>query len=98
MLRACDNKVMRIFGPKRDEVTGEWGKLQNEELNDLYSSLNTLQMITSRIMRWVRHVASKGERGGANRVLVGRPEGKRLLGRHRCRCEDNIKIFIQELE
>jgi hypothetical protein len=61
-LRTFENRVMRIFGPKRDEVTGEWRKLQNEELNDLYSSLNTLQVITSRRMRWVGHVASK-ERG-----------------------------------
>jgi len=95
-LRMLENRVMRIFGPNRDEVTGDWRKLQNEELNDLYPSLNTLQVITSR-MRWVRHVVSKGERRDAYRVLVGRPEGKRTLARSRYRWEDNVKMDLQEV-
>ena len=74
--------LRRIFGPKRDEVTGEWGKLHNMELNDLYSSPNIVQVIK---LRLVRHVVCKGERRGVYRVLVGKAEGKRSLGspRHR---------------
>jgi hypothetical protein len=72
--------LRRIFGPKRDEVTGEWKKLYNEELNDLYCSSNIVQVIKSRI-RWVGLVAHMGERGGAYRVLVGKAEGKRPLRR-----------------
>jgi hypothetical protein len=79
-LRVFKNMVLRkIFGPKRDEVTGEWRKLHNEELNDLYCSPDIVRMIKSRRMRWVGHVARMGERRGAYRVLVGKPEGKRLL-------------------
>jgi len=67
-----ENRVLRrIFGPKRDEVTGEWRKLRNEELNDLYSSPNIVRMIKSRRMRWAGHVARMGERRGVYRVLVG---------------------------
>ena len=85
-LRMFENRVLRrIFGPKRDEVTGEWRKLHNEELNDLYSSPNIVRVIKSRRMRWVGHVARMGERRGVYRVLVGKPEGKRLLGRPRRR-------------
>jgi hypothetical protein len=70
-----ENRVlMRIFGPKRDEVTGEWRILHNEELNDLYSSPNIIRVIKSRRMRWAGHVARMGEGRGAYRVLVGRPE------------------------
>jgi hypothetical protein len=75
--------LSEIFGPKREEVTWEWRKLHKDELFDPYSSPNTLPVIRSRRMRWAGHVASKGESGGAYRVLVGRPEGKRTLGRHR---------------
>jgi hypothetical protein len=75
--------LMRILGHKRDEVTGEWRKLHNEELKDLNSSLTIVQVITSR-MRWARHVARMEERG-VYRVLVGNPEGKKPLGRPRCR-------------
>ena len=89
--------MWRIFGPKRKEVTGEWRKLHKDELIDLYSSPNTLRVITSRIMRWAGHVASKGESRGAYRVLVGRAEGKRTLGRPRYRWEDNIKMDLQEV-
>ena len=81
-LRVFENRVLRrIFGPKRDEVTGEWRKLHNEELNDLYCSPNIVRVIKSRRMRWVGHVARMGERRGVYRVLVGKPEGKRPLGR-----------------
>ena len=72
-----DNRVLRrIFGPKRDDVTGEWRKLHNEELNDLYCSSNIIRVIKSRLMRWAGHVARMGDRRGAYRVLAGKPEGK----------------------
>ena len=81
-----ENRVLRrIFGPKRDEVTGEWRKLHNEEFNDLYSSPNIIQVIKMRSMKWVGHVAHMGERRGVYRVLVGKPEGQRPLGRPWCR-------------
>jgi len=85
---------MRIFGPRRDEVTGKWRKLHNEEFNDLYSSPNVILVIKSR-MRWVGHVARMGK--GIYRVLVGKPEGKRPLRRPRHRWEDNIKMDLQEV-
>jgi hypothetical protein len=72
-------ELRRIFGIKGDEVTGKWGRLYNEELNDLYSSPNIMWVIKSRRMRWMGHVACMGERGSAYRVLVGRPEGRRQL-------------------
>jgi hypothetical protein len=79
---AFENKVLgRIFGPKRDEVTGEWTKLHNEELNFLYSSPNIVRVIKSRRVRWAGHEAGMGERRGAYRVLMGKSEGKRPLGR-----------------
>jgi hypothetical protein len=77
--------LRRIFGPKRDEVKGEWRKLHNEELHDLYFSPNIIQVIKSRRIKWAGHVAHMGERSGAYRVLVGKPDGKRPLGRPRCR-------------
>ena len=77
--------LRRIFGPRRDEVMGEWRRLHNEELNDLYSSPNIVWVIKSRRMRWARHVARTGEETGVYRVLVGKPEGKRPLGRPRRR-------------
>ena len=76
-----ENSVLRrVFGPKRDEVTGEWRKLHNEELSDLYSLPNIVRVVKSRKMRWAGHVARMGERRGLYRVLVGKPEGKRPLG------------------
>ena len=77
-LRMFENRVLRIFGPKRNKVTGEWRKLHNEELNDLYSLPNIIQLITLR-RRWVGHVTSKGERRGVYRALVVKPEGKSHL-------------------
>jgi len=76
-LRVYENKVLRrIFGPRRDEVTGEWRRLHNEDLNDLYSSPNILQVIKSRRMRWAGHVARMGEERGVYRVWVRKPEGR----------------------
>jgi hypothetical protein len=93
-----ENRVpRRIFGPKRDEVTGEWRRLHNEELNNLYSSPNIIRVIKSRRMRWAGHVARMGEGRGAYRILVGRPEGRRPLGRPRRRWDDNIKMNLQEV-
>ena len=92
-----ENRVLRIFGSKRDEVTKELRKLHNEELNDLYSSPNIVRVIKSRRMRWAGHVARMGVGRGMYRVLVGKPEGKRPLGRPRHRREDNIKMDLQEV-
>ena len=89
--------LRRIFGPRRDEVTGEWRRLHNEELNDLYSSLNIVRVIKSRRMRWAGHVARMGEESGVNRVLVGKPEGKRPMERPRRRWVDNIRMDLQEV-
>jgi hypothetical protein len=97
-LRVFGNRALRsIFVPKGDEVTREWKKLHNEELNDLYPSPNIVQVIKSRKMRWVGHVARMGEKIGVCRVLVGKPEGKRPFGRSRYRWEDNIKLDLQEV-
>jgi len=97
-LRVFENRVFRrIFGPRRDEVTGEWRRLHNEELNDLYSSPNIVRVIKSRRMRWARHVARMGEEKGVYRVLVGKPEGKRPLGRPRHRWVDNVRTDLQEV-
>jgi hypothetical protein len=84
--------LRRIFGPKRDEVTGEWRKLHNEDLHDLYSSPNIVRVIKSRRMRWTGHVARMGDERGVYRVLVGKPEGMRPLGRPRHRWEVNINM------
>ena len=93
-----ENRVLRIvFGPKRDEVTGEWRKLHNEELNYLYSLPITVRVVKSRRMRWAGHVARMGEDRHVHRVLVGKPEGKKPLGRPRRRWEDNIKMDLQEV-
>ncbi|KAJ4431757.1 hypothetical protein ANN_20362, partial [Periplaneta americana] len=96
-LRVLENKVLKkIFGAKRDEVTGEWRKLHNAELHALYSSPDIIRNIKSRRLRWAGHVARMGESRNAYRVLVGRPEGKRPLGRPRCRWED-IKMDLREV-
>ena len=93
-----ENRVLRrVFGPKRDEVTGEWRKLHNEELRDLYSLPNIVLVVKSRRMRWAGHVAIMGEGRGVHRVLVGKPEGKRPLGRPRRCWDDNIKLDLREV-
>jgi len=92
-----ENRAMKIFCPRGDEVTREWRKLHNEELNDLYFSLKFVRVIKSRRMRWAGHVARMGEVRGVYRVLVVKLEGKRPLGRPRRRWEDNIKIDLQEM-
>ena len=86
-----------MFGPRRDEVTGEWSRLHNEELNDLYTSPNIVRVINSRRMRWVGHVTHMGEERGVYRVLVGKPEGRRPLGRPRRRWVDNIRTDLLEV-
>jgi hypothetical protein len=92
-----ENRVLRrVFGPKRDEVTGEWRKLHNEEVNDLYSLPIIVRVVKLRRMRWAGHVASMGEDRFMHRVLVGKPERKKPLGRPRRRWEDNIKMDVQE--
>jgi hypothetical protein len=99
LLRVFENRVLkRIFGSKRDEVTGELRKLHNEELNGLYSVYNIVRVIKSRRMRWAGHVACMGEGRGVYRVLLGKPEGKRPLGRSRRRWEDHIRMDLQEVE
>jgi len=98
-LRVFENMVLRrIFGARRDEVTGEWRRLHNEDLNYLYSSPNIVRVIKSRRMRWAGHVARMGEERGVYRVLVEKPEGRRPLGRHRRRWVDNIRMDLQEVE
>ena len=93
-----ENRVLRrVFGLKRDEVTGEWRKLLNEELSDLYSLPNIVRVVKSRRMRLGGHVACMGERRGVYRVLVGKRVGKRPLGRPRRRWEYNIKMDLQEV-
>jgi hypothetical protein len=89
--------LTRIFGPKRDELTGDWRKLHNEELNDLYSLPNIVRVVKSRRMIWAGHVARMGENRGVHRVWVGKPEGKKPLGRRIPRWEDNIKMDFQEV-
>jgi hypothetical protein len=97
-LRLVENRVLRrIFGPKKDEATGEWRRLHNEELKDLYSSPNIIRLIESRRMRWAGHVACMGENRVAYRILVGRPEGRRPRGRPRRRWDDNIQMNLQEV-
>jgi hypothetical protein len=98
-LRVFENRVLRrVFGPKTDEVKGEWRKLHNEELSDLYYLPNIVRMVKSRRMRWAGHVARMREGRGVYRVLVGKPEGKRPLGRPRRRWEDNIKMELWGLD
>jgi hypothetical protein len=95
-LRVFENRVLReIFGRKREEVTGEWRRLHNEELNDLYSSPNIIRVIKSRRMTWSGNVALIVDRRHAYRVLVRRPEGKRPLRRPKRKWENNIKMDLK---
>jgi len=97
-LSVFENMVLRrIFGPRRDEVTGEWRRLHNEELNDLCSSPNIVRVIKSRRMRWTGHVAHVGEERGMYKVLLGKPEGRRPLGRPRHRWVANIRMDLQDV-
>ena len=97
-LMVFENMVLRIiFGPRKDEVTGEWRRLHNEDLSDLYSSPNIVRVINSRSMRWAGHVARMGEEREVYRVLLGKPEGKRPLGRPRLRWVDNIRMELQKV-
>jgi hypothetical protein len=97
-LRVFENRVLRrIFGPKRDEVTGEWRKLHGEELHNLYSSPDIIRQVKSRRMRWAGYVARMGEERKGYKVLVGKPEGKRPLGRPRRRWEDGVRMDVREI-
>jgi hypothetical protein len=97
-LRVLESRVLRrIFGPKRDKVTGEWRKLHNEELHILYSFPNITRQIKSRRMRWAGHVARMGEDRNVYKVLMGKPEGKRPFGRPRRRWEDGIRMDLREI-
>ena len=92
------NRGLRgIFGPKRDEVTGEWRQIHNEEIYDFYPSTNIVRVIKSRRMRWAGHVARMGQTAGVYRVLMDKPEGRRPLGRPRSRWEGKIKMDLQEV-
>jgi hypothetical protein len=98
-LRVFEIRVLRgIFGPKRDEVTGEWRKLHSGELHNIYSSPDIIRQIKSRRMRWAGHVAWIGEGRNLYRVLVGKPERKRPLERHRCRWDDEIRMELREID
>ena len=94
LVMLCPWQLKRIFGPRRDELRGEWRRLHNEELNDLYCSPNIVRVIKLRRMRWAGHM---GEENGVYRVLLGKPEGKRPLGRPRRRCVHNIRMDLQEV-
>jgi hypothetical protein len=92
-----ENRVLRrIFGPKRNEVTGEWRKLHNEELHNLYSSPDIIRQVKLRLMWWAGHVARMGEERKVYKVLVEEPEGKRPLGRPRLRWVDGIGMYLKE--
>jgi hypothetical protein len=95
-LRVFENRVLRIFGPKRDGVTGGWKKLHNEALHNVYSSPCIIRIIKSSRMRWAGNVARMGEKRNVYRLLVGKPEGKRPLGRLRRRWIENIKMDLSD--
>jgi hypothetical protein len=98
-LRVFENRVLRrVFGPKRDEVTGEWRTLHNDELNDLYSLPNFVRVVKLRRWRWAGHVARMGLDRGVHRVLVGKPVGNRPLGRPKRRWDDILSWIFRKLE
>jgi len=96
-LKVFENMVLRIFGPRRDEVTREWRRLHNEDVNNLYSSPNILRVIKSRRMRWAGHVARMGEEKSVYRILVEKPGGKSSLGIPRRRWVNSIRMDLQEV-
>jgi hypothetical protein len=97
-LRVFENRVLRrIFGSKRDEVTGEWRNMHNEELRDLCSFASIIRIMKSRRMRWVGHIARMGEKKKVCRLLVGKPERKRPLRRPRRRWVDNIRMDVGDV-
>jgi hypothetical protein len=97
-LRASENRVLRkIFGPKREEVAGDWRRLHNEELHNLYASPHIVTVIKSRRIRWSGHVALMGDMRNAYNILVGKPERKRPPGRPRRRWQENIKMYLMEI-
>ena len=98
-LRVFENKVLRkIFGPKRDEETGEWRRLHNTELKDLYGKPDIIRTIKSRRLRWAGHVARMGDERGVRKILEGKPEGKRPVGRPRMKWENNINHDLREVD
>jgi hypothetical protein len=92
----CENRVLRIFGPKREEVAVDWRRLHSEELHNLCTSPNLIRLVKSRRMRWAGHVARMREMRNAYNILVGKSEWKRLLGRTRLRWEDSIRMDLRE--
>jgi hypothetical protein len=97
-LRVFENRVLRrIFGPNSDEVTGEWKKLLNKELHNLYLSPDIIRQIKSRRMRWTEYVSRMGEERKVYKILVGKPEGKRPLGKPRCRWENGVRMNLREI-
>jgi hypothetical protein len=98
ILRVFENRVLRrIFGPKRDEVMGEWRKLHNEKHHNLYSSPNIIKQIKSRQMRWAGQVACMGEERNVCKVLVGNPKGQKPLGRPRRKWENGIRMDLRDI-
>jgi hypothetical protein len=98
ILRVFENRVLRrIFGPKRDGVTGGWSKLHNEGLHSLCASPSIIRIINTRKMKWAGHVARMGEKRNVYRLLVGKPEGRRPIGRPRRRWMDNIEMDLLEI-
>ena len=98
-MQVFENKVLRkIFGPKRDYQVGEWRRLHNGELRDLYGKLDIIRIVKSHRLRWTGHVTGMGNKGGAGRLLVGKPEGKRPVGRPRMRWENNINHDLKEVD
>jgi hypothetical protein len=97
-MRVFENRILRrIFGPKRDEVMGEWRKLHSEELRNLYSSPDIIRQVKSRRMRWAGHVARMGEERKLYKASVGKPEGRRPLGRPRRRWENGVRMDLREI-
>ena len=98
-LQVFENKVLRIiFGPKRDDETGKWRRLHNGELHDLYGKPDIMRIVKSRRLRWAGQVTRMGNERGALKLLVGKPEGKRPVGRLRMSWENNINHDLREVD